>query len=95
MLEAHDEASNHRRPDVGLLDLELERFFKALDERIGQGRYTVFLTADHDSLVPPSYQKHVIDSYAGPKRVVTMGGISRRKTRPKADAVIARVRWRE
>jgi len=34
----------------------------------------VFLSADHDSLVPPAYQKLVIDTYAGPKRVIIMKG---------------------
>lgn len=29
------------------LDLELEKFFKYLDDRIGKDQYTVFLTADH------------------------------------------------
>jgi hypothetical protein len=34
----------------------------------------VFLTADHDTLVPPYYHRLVIDAYAGPKRVITMTG---------------------
>ncbi|SFZ89312.1 Predicted pyrophosphatase or phosphodiesterase, AlkP superfamily [Flaviramulus basaltis] len=29
------------------LDLDLERLFNALDEKVGKGEYTVFLTADH------------------------------------------------
>ena len=39
------------------LDLELERFFKALDNEVGQGEYTVFLTADHGAVDVPSYLK--------------------------------------
>ena len=34
----------------------------------------VFLSADHDSLVPPKYQQQIIDAYAGPKRVITLKG---------------------
>lgn len=37
------------------LDLELARLFKALDERVGKGAYTVFLTADHAVVDVPSY----------------------------------------
>lgn len=37
------------------LDLELERLFKALDEKVGQGEYTVFLTSDHGAPHVPSY----------------------------------------
>lgn len=29
------------------LDMDLERLFKALDQKVGKGNYTVFLTADH------------------------------------------------
>ena len=39
------------------LDLDLERFFKALDEKVGQGEYTVFLTADHGAPNVPNYLK--------------------------------------
>ena len=39
------------------LDLELERFFKALDNEVGVGEYTVFLTADHGAIDVPSYLK--------------------------------------
>jgi pimeloyl-ACP methyl ester carboxylesterase len=34
----------------------------------------VFLSADHDSLVPPKYQQKIIDAYKGPKRVIIMKG---------------------
>lgn len=39
------------------LDRELERLFKALDQRVGDGRYTVFLTADHAGVDVPAYLK--------------------------------------
>jgi predicted AlkP superfamily pyrophosphatase or phosphodiesterase len=37
------------------LDLELERLFNALDETVGNGEYTVFLTSDHGAPHVPSY----------------------------------------
>ncbi|WP_431136276.1 alkaline phosphatase PafA [Psychroserpens mesophilus] len=37
------------------LDLELERLFKALDNMVGKGEYTVFLTSDHGAPHVPSY----------------------------------------
>lgn len=39
------------------LDLELARLFAALDDRVGKGRYTVFLTADHAAVDVPEYLK--------------------------------------
>ncbi len=43
------------------LDKDLERFFKALDSVVGQGMYTVFLTADHGAIHVPAYlKKHKI-----------------------------------
>ena len=39
------------------LDLELEPLFNALDEQVGKGRYTVFLTADHAAVDVPEYLK--------------------------------------
>ncbi|HMU15059.1 MAG TPA: alkaline phosphatase family protein [Flavobacteriales bacterium] len=39
------------------LDRELERLLTGLDERIGQGGYTVFLTADHAGGDVPEYLK--------------------------------------
>jgi predicted AlkP superfamily pyrophosphatase or phosphodiesterase len=39
------------------LDLDLARFFKALDKQVGEGEYTVFLTADHGAIDVPSYLK--------------------------------------
>ncbi|MDP5157816.1 MAG: alkaline phosphatase family protein [Flaviramulus sp.] len=37
------------------LDLDLERLFKVLDEKVGKGNYTIFLTADHGAIDVPSY----------------------------------------
>ena len=39
------------------LDADLERFFKALDRKVGKGEYTVFLTADHGAIDVPAYLK--------------------------------------
>ncbi|MFD1063823.1 alkaline phosphatase PafA [Winogradskyella litorisediminis] len=39
------------------LDKDLERFFKFLDESVGKGEYTVFLTADHGAIHVPNYLK--------------------------------------
>lgn len=41
------------------LDKDLERLFKALDEKVGKGQYTVFLTADHGAVHVPSYLQSV------------------------------------
>ncbi len=41
------------------LDLDLERFFNALDSKVGSGNYTVFLTADHGAVHVPSYLKSI------------------------------------
>lgn len=37
------------------LDKDLERFFKYLDKTVGEGEYTVFLTADHGAIDVPNY----------------------------------------
>ena len=37
------------------LDLDLERLFKSLDDQVGKGNYTVFLTADHAAVNVPAY----------------------------------------
>jgi len=37
------------------LDKDLERFFAALDKKVGKGQYVVFLTADHGAIDVPSY----------------------------------------
>ncbi|QCX39853.1 alkaline phosphatase family protein [Aureibaculum algae] len=39
------------------LDKELASFFKFLDEKVGKGNYTLFLTADHAAVQVPSYLK--------------------------------------
>jgi len=39
------------------LDQDLKRIFKALDKRVGENEYTVFLTADHGAIDVPSYLK--------------------------------------
>jgi len=37
------------------LDSDLERLFAALDAQVGQGQYTIFLTADHGAIHVPAY----------------------------------------
>lgn len=37
------------------LDKDLERLFNTLDEKVGKGNYTVFLTADHGAVDVPQY----------------------------------------
>lgn len=37
------------------LDKDLERFFQVLDNEVGKGEYTVFLTADHGAVEVPTY----------------------------------------
>jgi len=37
------------------LDQDLARIFYTLDEKVGEGEYTVFLTADHGAIDVPSY----------------------------------------
>ncbi|MBO0590526.1 alkaline phosphatase family protein [Cellulophaga sp. E16_2] len=39
------------------LDADLERLLNTLDEKVGEGEYTVFLTADHAAVDVPSYLK--------------------------------------
>ncbi len=39
------------------LDLDLERILRTLDEKVGVGQYTVFLTADHGAVNVPAYLK--------------------------------------
>lgn len=54
------------------LDAELARLFAALDERIGAGNYTVFLTADHGGADVPAYLQDQQGSagYAGPAELM-------------------------
>lgn len=37
------------------LDLELEKLLKELDKKVGEGAYTIFLTADHGAINVPAY----------------------------------------
>ena len=37
------------------LDSDLERLLKTLDKKVGEGEYTVFLTADHGAIDVPAY----------------------------------------
>ena len=39
------------------LDADLERLLTALDKKVGEGEYTVFLTADHGAVDVPTYLK--------------------------------------
>lgn len=39
------------------LDEDLARLFKALDKNVGEGEYTLFLTADHAAIDVPAYLK--------------------------------------
>ncbi len=39
------------------LDQDLERLLNALDKQVGEGEYTVFLTADHAAIDVPNYLK--------------------------------------
>lgn len=39
------------------LDRDLERIFTTLDEKVGKGQYTIFLTADHGAINVPAYLK--------------------------------------
>jgi len=41
------------------LDLDLERLFKVLDQKVGKDEYTVFLTADHGAIDVPAYLQSV------------------------------------
>lgn len=41
------------------LDKDLERLLRALDEKVGEGEYVVFLTADHGAIDVPAYLQSV------------------------------------
>lgn len=41
------------------LDKDIERFLNFLDEKVGKGEYTVFLTSDHGAVDVPAYLKSV------------------------------------
>ncbi len=54
------------------LDLDLQRMLNYLDKTVGEGQYTVFLTADHGAVTTPSYlhEEHVPGGYAQTKQLV-------------------------
>ena len=56
------------------LDQDLARIFSTLDEKVGKGEYTVFLTADHAAINVPSY---LMDSKI-PAGYLDMGGMQTR-----------------
>ena len=41
------------------LDLEIERLLNYLDENVGEGNYTLFLTADHGAAEVPAYLRDI------------------------------------
>jgi len=41
------------------LDKDIERIFNALDDKVGKGEYTVFLTSDHGAVDVPAYLQSV------------------------------------
>lgn len=41
------------------LDLDLQRLLEALDDKVGEGNYTLFLTSDHGGVHVPSYLQSV------------------------------------
>lgn len=53
------------------LDADLDRLLSTLDKRVGEGAYTVFLTADHAAINVPSYLKDqkIPAGYFEPKEV--------------------------
>jgi predicted AlkP superfamily pyrophosphatase or phosphodiesterase len=50
------------------LDQEIERLLKALDKKVGEGQYTLFLTADHGAVNVPAYlqQQKIPAGYGEP-----------------------------
>lgn len=55
------------------LDKELERFLKYLDKTVGEGQYTLFLTADHGAVEVPAYleSQHIPAGYFNKKEFKT------------------------
>jgi len=53
------------------LDKDLERFLNFLDDEVGQGNYTLFLTADHGAIDVPSYleTKNIPAGYVDSKSI--------------------------
>lgn len=56
------------------LDQELARLFNALDEKVGAGEYTVFLTADHAAINVPAY----LEDQKIPAGYLNMDGLKER-----------------
>src|SRR5687768_3803555 len=51
----------------------------------------VFMIADHDGLVPPAYQRLVVNAYAGPKKVIRLADVGHNSPVPAtADAELSR-----
>lgn len=61
------------------LDKDLERLFIALDNKVGVGEYTVFLTSDHGAVNVPSYLQSV---------KIPSGYINKEGIRKKLDAFL-------
>lgn len=74
------------------LDKDLERFFNALDSKVGKGNYTVFLTADHGAVHVPSYLQTVkIPSGYFKKDTLSTKIMTFVKERFKVDGLIEKV----
>ena len=58
------------------LDQDLERLFTVLDKKVGEGEYTVFLTADHGAINVPAYLKDqkIPAGYFEPQEIVSKFG---------------------
>jgi predicted AlkP superfamily pyrophosphatase or phosphodiesterase len=72
------------------LDKELENFFSYLDERIGKGQYTVFLSADHGVANVPGFLKE----HKLPGGLFDVTGVMRElnamlKTQTGVDSIVA------
>ena len=53
------------------------------------------MLADHDMLVPPRFQRKVVEAFAGPKRVVTLKGAGHDSSASEAEEakIDAGIRW--
>lgn len=70
------------------LDAELARLFAYLDQHVGSGRYTVFLTADHGGADVPAYlrDRRASAGYAGPGEL--MGFLARQGFAASVDTIV-------
>ena len=57
---------------AGPLALQVPSELDALAQAPRVKAPAVFLVAESDALVPPAYQRRIVDAYAGPKRVIEM-----------------------